>query len=847
MRAMIITALKGLRANSLRFLLTALSVVLGVGFVAGSFVFTDTINARFETLFTDVYAGVDATVRPDGQGAGGPNGDSFEESVLADVLATDGVHTAAGGVGGFAQLIDAEGNPIGGQGPPTLGFSWTDEPSLNLLRIEHGNGRAPGAVDEVVIDVATAESQGFEVGDTVTVQTVTGSAEYTIVGLASFGTEDNLAGATLTAFELSEAQRVFDLEGRFTSIDVIAANGASPEELVDELTASLDVSDLGAGSLEVVTGEQQTQEELDDITTGLGFMTNALLAFAGIALFVGGFVIQNTFRITVAQRTRELALLRALGAGRSQVTAVVVLEALIIGVLASAVGVAAGVGLAQGVKVAMGAVGIGMPDGPLTIEPRTVVVAMAVGLLVTVFSALLPARRAASVAPIEALGEPVARTTRRSLRIRTVVGGALAAVGAAVMIAGLAASDGNTLILVGAGAVGLFLGASTLAPLFAAPVARVLALPLRGISGTLARENTIRQPRRTASTASALMIGVALVALVSIVASSIKASVTDTLEQDVAAELMVSTSASLEGVSPVAVDELRSVDELDSVSPILMGTATVAGESVNIAGVDPATIDQVYNIDASVDLETIGDGIVVAEGVAEARGWEIGDVVNVDYAIDSVQTEVVGTYEGSVIGNYLISAETFTGNIGNGPITLTLARLADGVDLEQGRAAAQQALAGFPNVDIESKSETVAAAESEVDQLVALFSGLLGLALIIALLGIANTLALSIVERTREIGLLRAVGFSRRQVRSMIRWEAVMTAVFGAIMGVAIGTAIGFGVVSSLADQGLGSFGFPGGQLAIWVGAAAVAGVVAAIGPARKAARLNVLDAISHS
>lgn len=844
MSAMAATALKGLRANSLRFALTAASVVLGVAFVAGSFVFTDTINARFETLFTDVYAGVDATVRPDGQGAGGPNGDSFDQAVLEAVLATEGVETAAGGVGGFAQLIDADGNPIGGQGPPTLGFSWTDEAALNVLRLEDGNGRAPAAGDEVAIDVATAAAHGFEIGDTVTVQTVTGSGDYVIVGLASFGTEDNLAGATLTAFELSEAQRVFDLEGRFTAIDVIASDGVAPETLVDDLSTAL--AGPEGRSLEVVTGEQQTQEELDDITTGLGFMTNALLAFAGIALFVGGFVIQNTFRITVAQRTRELALLRALGAGRGQVTAVVLLEAVIIGVLASAVGVVAGIGLAEGVKAAMGAIGIGMPDGPLTIEPRTVVVAMAVGLIVTVFSALLPARRAAAVAPIEAMGEPGARTTRRSLRTRSVVGVSLATMGAVVMAAGLAAADTTTLFLVGLGAVGLFLGASTLAPLFAAPVARLLALPLRGISGTLARENTIRQPRRTASTASALMIGVALVALVSIVASSIKDSVTDTLEQDVAADLIISTSTSLDGVSPVAVDELRAVEELSAVSPILMGTATVAGEEVNIAGVDPATIDRVYNVGSYVELESIGDGLVVAEGVAEARGWEIGEMVTVEYGTESVETELVGIYEGSVIGNYLISADSFTRRIGDGTITLTMARLADGVDLDDGRAAAEQALVGFPNIDVETKSETVAAAEAEVDQLVALFSGLLGLALVIALLGIANTLALSIVERTREIGLLRAVGFSRRQVRSMIRWEAVMTAVFGAIMGVAIGTAIGFGVVSSLADQGLGSFALPGIRLAIWVGAAAVAGVVAAIGPARKAARLNVLDAISH-
>ncbi|MDH3294281.1 MAG: FtsX-like permease family protein [Acidimicrobiia bacterium] len=837
-------ALKGLRANILRFTLTALSVVLGVAFVAGSFVFTDTITARFEALFTDVYAGVDASVRPDGKGAGGPDGSSFDESVLEQVLATDGVADAAGAAAGYAQLIAADGTPIGGQGPPTLGFSWVDVPALSILRIDDGNGRPPERPGEITIDIATAEANGFTLGDTVSVQTMAGAEPYTIVGLAGFGTEDNLAGATITAFELSEAQRVFDLHGRFSGIDVIAADGTTPEQLVENLSASLATT---AQPLSIVTGEQQTNEELDEFAAGLGFLNSALLAFAGVAVFVGAFVIQNTFRITVAQRTRELALLRALGASRGQVTLVVLVEALVIGLLASAVGVAAGVGLAEVVKAVMGAANISMPDGPLTIAGRTVIVGMAVGVTITVVSVLLPARRASLVAPVAAMGDSIVPAGRRPLRTRTLVGSGLVAAGGGLMVVGLTIRSVVAVVLVGTGAALLFLGAATLAPLFAAPVARILAAPLRGVAGTLARENTIRQPRRTASTASALMIGVALVAFVTIFAASIKASVTESMDRNLTADLVVTSSNPLQPISPVAFEALAEAEGLTAVSPVRADIIEIDGDRSPVTAFDPATINEVFAGDSSVDLSRIGEGLIVTEDVLESRGWTIGDLVVIDYGIDSVSTELVGTYSGSIMGDYLISADVFTRHLGDGPITMTLIALDDGVELEQGRAASEDVLTAFPNLDVETKSETVASAQAEVDQMVGLFSGLLGLALIVALLGIANTLALSIVERTREIGLLRAVGFSRRQVRRMIRSEAVMTALFGAVMGVVIGSTVGFGVVNSLADDGLTVVAVPVVSLAGWMVAAAVAGVIASVGPARKAARLNVLDAIAHA
>lgn len=834
------TALNGLKANKLRFTLTALSVVLGVAFVAGSFVFTDTINARFENLFSDVYAGVEATVRPD-QDAFGAEDPYLEESLLADVTDVEGVETAAGAVAGFAQLIDAEGMPIGGQGPPTLGFSWVEEPRLNVLRIEESNGRAPEKAGEIAIDIATAEANGLSVGDQVVVQTINGAEEFEIVGLANFGTEDNLAGATLTAFELREAQRLFEMEGRLSSIDVIAEDGVTQDELVETLATTT------PERVEVVTGDQQTQEEIDNFTEGLGFLSTALLAFAGVAVFVGAFVIQNTFRITVAQRVRELALLRAVGATGAQVTRMVLIEAAALGVIASALGLVAGIGVAEMIKGGMDLLGLGVPEGPLTVLPRTIVVAVSVGVVVTLVSALIPARRAASIPPVAAMSEVGARTTRKSLRTRTIVGSGLTVLGVGMMTGGLLAENGASLALVSVGAIGLFLGMSVLAPLLAGPVARMLSTPLRGITGKLARENTIRQPRRTASTASALMIGVALVAFVAIFAASIKASVSDNISEAFPADLSFTSANFTTGVSPAAVGELEGAEDFESVSAVHAGNFTIEGRDVNVAGVDPATISDVYHVGASTELSALAEGMMVAEATLSDSGWSVGDMITVEYeATGDVQTQIIGTFEDQNFGNYLISEETFIENIGDDQITIAFASLAEGVTLDEGKSIAEAALDEFPNVAIDTKAEFIADAEAQIDQLVALFSGLLGLALVIALLGIANTLALSIVERTREIGLLRALGMARRQVRSMVRWEAIVIALFGALLGILIGSAIGFGVVNSLADHGLGSFTFPGAQLGVWLVAAALAGVIASMGPARKAARLDVLKAISY-
>jgi putative ABC transport system permease protein len=407
--------------------------------------------------------------------------------------------------------------------------------------------------------------------------------------------------------------------------------------------------------------------------------------------------------------------------------------------------------------------------------------------------------------------------------------------------------NGASLALVAIGALGLFMGMSTLAPLFAGPIAKVLALPIRGVTGKLARENTIREPRRTASTASALMIGVALVAFTSIFAASIKASVNDTLEGAFPADLAFASTNFTTGVSPNAVSALDEQIEFAVVSAVHSGHFEIDDIERNVVGVDPETVLRVYDFGPSVSLTELGEGLLVNENTLEGSGWTVGQTVDVSYrGAITVSTVIVGTFADSTFANFVISDEVFTSEISDDSITIAFARFAEGVSPAEGIAAADLALAEYPNVDVNTKSDQIAEAEAQIDQMVALFTGLLGLALMIALLGIANTLALSIVERTREIGLLRAVGMSRRQVRHMVRWEAIITATFGALLGVLIGTVIGFGVVSSLSDNGLGSFALPYTQLAVWLGLSVVAGLLASIGPARKAARLDVLRAISY-
>jgi len=842
-------ALKGLLANKLRLVLTGVAIVIGVGFVAASFVFTDTINAQFDVLLTDINAGVDVVVRPT-EPEFGTEQLSMPEETLALVAGVDGVAIADPAVDGFAQVVGSDGEAIGGQGPPTIGVSWTGVAAFNPTTLVEGRG--PQGEGEAVIDITTAETGNISVGDTITVLLIKAPQDFEVVGTISFGEDNALLGATLTGFDLAEAQRAFDLEGRLTTITVQSEPGVDPDELQQRIAAAL------PEGIDAITGEADTDEQLDEISQGLGFLTIALLAFAAVAVFVGAFIISNTFRIIVAQRTRELALFRAIGATGRQITLMVVVEALVIAVLASIVGVVFGVLLARGLYALLGALGIDIPSGSLSLLPRTVVVGMVVGVTVTLVSALLPARKAARVPPVAAMREEAARPKRRSLHTRAIVGIAVGAVGLLLLLVGLFVDVANALLMVGIGALIIFVGVSILAPLAARPMAKVLGWPLPrmfGVTGQLAQENTRRQPRRTAATASALMIGVALVVFVAVFAESIKETIEQSILNDFPADLSAQSTNFEVGLSPAFSVDVAELDEVDLVSPLQFGAIrveeTTGTSDTQLMGIDPTTIAEVYALEASpgaLNALAGGGGVLVDPEHLADQDWSIGDTISIEYALTGPQqAEIIGTASGEAFGtNYWISTETYEQNFTARTDFIVFMNFTEGVAISEGKVAVETVAVNYANANVQTKSEVVAEAEAQINQLLGLVTGLLFLAIIVAMLGITNTLALSILERTREIGLLRAIGMQQRNVRRMIRWEAVIISLFGALLGIALGVFLGWAVVQSLADEGLGSFDIPWLQLIALVLLSGFVGVIAAIYPSYKASRLNILDAISY-
>lgn len=845
-------AVKSVLAYKVRLALTALAIVLGVSLVTGTFIFTDTINRQFDTLFDEIFEGIDVTVRA-GQADFSGSDVPFDASIIDVVAAVDGVEVVAGGVGSLtSQVLDKNQEAIGGQGPPTLGFSWSGVASLSPLQIRQGNGRAPQGPGEVAIDVNTAKVGEFETGDTITVVNFDGPGTFELVGLVSFGDQDTLLGATLSVFELGEARRLFGYGEEFTAINVKAAAGLSSEDLQARIAAVL------PEGLEAVTGQTQVNEQAEEIGTALGFINIGLLSFAGVAIFVGAFIIQNTFRIIIAQRTRELALLRAVGATGAQVVRLVVVEALITALIASAAGIVFGFGMAVVIRGLMNLVGLALPPGDLVLVPRTILIGLAVGLGLTLASAVLPARKAARVPPVAAIREEAARPKRRTLRRRAAAGTGLTAVGAVALAVGLIGTVDNGIAFVGAGAAIIFIGVSVLAPLAARPLADIIGWPLpriAGVGGQLARENTKRQPRRTASTASALMVGVALVVFFTIFAASTKASVEQTIFELFPADLTFQSSNQGDPqipapFSPRFVTELEALDAIGVVSAQTFDFAVVEGSQTAVSGLDPDTVGEVLALKPVGDaLDNLRepDTVVVSESELESRGWVIGDSLEFLFGSgDTAELTIVGVLETDDLGNFYLSTDTFAAHFTVQGIGFALANVAEGHTLADAKLAADELAAEFGNIKVQSKSDLVADAEDQINQALGLFTGLLLFAVLIAVLGITNTLTLSIYERTREIGLLRAVGMARRQVRRMVRWEAVIIAVFGAILGVMLGIFFGWAVLTALRDEGFGAFAIPFGQVGLSLILAGVAGVIAAAWPAWKAARLNILEAIGY-
>jgi putative ABC transport system permease protein len=835
--------LRGLLAHKLRLALTALAIILGVTFISGTFVLTDTLNNTFSNLFTSVYSKIDFQVRGVAQFGNGASAtrNPLPESLLPTVQRVPGVAGAYGNVEGYAQFVAKDGKPISST-VGTVGLGWDTNQQISSLHLIKGT--APTASDDVVMDAATAQSYGFSVGQHVQILgTGLKSPEtFTITGIAQFGTADNLAGATLAAFELPTAQRVTGLPGLYNFIDVIAAPGA------DKATVQHAIAQALPKDTEVVTGQTVIDEEQSTVSQALSFFNTALLIFALISLFVGAFTIYNTFSIIVGQRTRELALLRVVGASRRQVFRSVLTEAAIVGVVSSAIGVGLGVVAALGLEALLNAFGTSLPTGPLTFEPRTAIVGLLVGTLVTVASAIGPARNAVRIPPVAALtdrGTDGTGAGAGASRRRLIAGGVLAVVGALLLGLGLSKP---VVALVGVGAVCIFLGVAMLAPTIARPLSGLLGRPLARLFGTpgqLGRENSMRSPRRTAQTASALMVGLALVSAMAVFGASLSDSATSSVDQAISADLLISVNGSgqLSDSIPATV---AGVPGVTATNTVYRGQFEFKSTLATLTGVTTQNL-----ADTVILRMTAGSAAALTQGellidatTAKNDDLAVGDSVPVRFAYTGPTTvKIGGIYQSNaLIESYLVSAPYFLAHFRQPHPAAILASTGGSTSVA---TAVTNALAPYGNVQVQTRQQFQQAQVSSVNQLLGLVYALLALAVLIALIGIVNTLMLSVLERTREIGLLRAVGMRRPQVRAMIRSEAVILATFGAVIGIVIGTLMGLALVSSLRQQGITETSIPWVRLVEFFILAAVLGLVAASWPARRAARLDVLAAIA--
>jgi putative ABC transport system permease protein len=845
-------ALRGIGARKLRAFTTWLAIFLGVALVAGTYVLTDTINESFNEIFTESLKGTDVAVTARTDVASDDTGPPpFDASLLDRVRRVDGVAAAAGSVFATGKFVDEDGDSLTHSFAPNF-ISSLLPPRFETL--DYVDGRKPRTASEASIDTQTADSADLSVGDKLHVAGAKEVKTYNVVGLTKLG-DSNFGGAGIAQMTLPEAQRVTDREGKFDQISVAAAKGVSPTELRDRL------AEIVPPNLVVETGTEAAKRQSDDIADDLGFLRIALLVFAGVSLFVGAFQIFNTFSITVAQRTREFGMLRTLGASRRQILSSVGLEALVLGVLGSAAGIAGGIGFAFGINELFKGVGIDLPNTGTVVTGRTVVVSLLVGVVVTLLAAIAPALRATRITPMAALRESELADSRPRGRATTVAALVFGVLGLAMMVGGLFGGiddSGTAAGLLGGGAALILFATSLFSPRLVRPLASLAGKPMervRGLTGRLARENAMRKPGRTATTAAALMIGLALVTFVTVFASGLKSSIAKTIDENFKSDVIIQNT---DGFSPIprgAVNAARDVDGVSSVSSITYGSGEYRGEQIRLAGVDPRTIDGVLDLKfvdggSPAILSELGErDAIIDESWASSKRLDVGDKVRVRTPLEKTAAYTVeGKVEGALdlYGKMLVPESTIRPLFGTTEPSIALVRVEHGASSAQVQDELESALAQpYPTVEVQNQDQLKDQQEQQVNTLLGLVYALLSLAVIVSLFGIVNTLALSIHERTRELGLLRAVGMSRRQVRTMVRYEAVITALIGAILGTVLGVLLATLVSRPLADEGF-SLSYPIVTLLVLLLLAALAGVVAAIGPARRASRIDVLRALAY-
>ena len=840
-------ALKGILGRKARLVLTSLAVILGTAFLSGTAVFSATLNRTFDNLFSDVFRNVDSYVRSTQvieADFGAEERQRIPAELIATIEAVPGVGDVQGDIQAFARIIGKDGQPLGseGAGPPTFG-SVGEEFKGALWTISEG--KFPSNSTEVALDEASAKAGNYVVGDKVKVVAQAGSREFTLVGIAGYGDVRSPGGATFALFDLATAQEFLAKPGFVDAILISGDGSVSDEELAKAINAVIPSS----YKTETLTGAEITKETQDQIGSALSFFSILLSTFSYIALGVGSFVIYNVFSISAAQRQRENALLRAIGASKKQVTRALMIESVVVGLFGSTIGLFAGIGLSKALSALLKAASIDLPSGDLVVPSSAIVNTIVVGLIVTVASAWLPARRAGRVPPLAAMRETAIEVVALTRR-RTIFGLVLIALGAASIIA---VTNGVSNTWLGLGILFVFSGTITLGPVIARPVALLLGKPaekFRGVTGTMARQNSARNPKRTSRTASPVLIGVALVTAVAALAASISSQIDGVFTQQFKGDYAINTNArGFGGLSPSLADDINTLPEVERATGIGLLTVKIDGKGQYLTTINPATVEGVFDIGltSGTYADLTPETIFVSQQYAENNDAKLGDTIAVTLADAQVKSlSIAGIYEfDELAGKYTVSRDLTKDTT---VITFDLGvyiKIKDGVSQESARTALQAAVDKYGQGTLLSKREYIDSQSGQINQLLGLIYGLLFLSVIIAVVGIIITLLLSVFERQREIGLLRAVGMTKSQVRTTVRWESVITSLLGAVVGIVLGVGLGWVIVYALRDQGLSAFSVPVGTTVSILIMAFVIGVLAAVYPAWRATRVNLLAAIT--
>ncbi|MFK4103538.1 ABC transporter permease [Streptomyces sp. NPDC019531] len=836
------TALRNVLAHKARLLMTVLAVMLGVAFVSGTLVFTNTISEAYQKSsakgFDQVDVAVTAKSREDKGNTIGKSPD-LTQALLERSAQVPGAAQAIGVVNGFTAIADKDGKLIGGGFQSRGGnYSGDKDPRYPLAE-----GSAPHGANQVAIDSKTAKRAGYEVGDTVRISVDGPVLKPVITGV--FTTDDGnvAAGGSLALFDTATAQKLFGKPGTYDEIDVKAASGTSQTAL----QATLDEA-LPKDTVETTTGQELADSQARLISSSMAGLKQGLLVFAGIALFVGTFIIANTFTMLVAQRTKELALLRAVGASRRQVTRSVLVEAFVVGLVAAVTGLVAGIGIGAGLRSLMGTLGATVPDGPLIITPGTVGAALAVGVLITMLAAWLPGRRAAKIPPVAAMSSVHAKATTKSLVLRNTLGALFSGAGVAVILAATTMEGSDGQAPMGMGAVLLIIGVFILTPLLSRPLIAAAAPVLRvfGVSGKLARQNSVRNPRRTAATASALMIGLTLITGMTVMAGSLQKSIDKMASAAIRADYVVSMANGNELSSDVE-QKLRKVDGVTDVTPLRNAPSRIDGETEYLTGVNGSAIGKLTDLKVdSGTFEVGGTRVVVDQDTAKSYGWKAGSAFTVHYEDGKAQRlTVAGVYEGNdLISGIMLDTGTLNPHLSDLSDMQVMLKTSDGAS-DATKDRLEKALGSNPAIKVQDRKDLSDSIAQMFTLMLNMLYGLLAMAVIVAVLGVINTLAMSVFERSQEIGMLRAIGLDRKGIKRMVRLESLVISLFGGVLGIGLGVFFGWAAGELLGTKmATYELVLPWARMAVFLLLAATVGILAALWPARRAARMNMLAAI---